>query len=113
MSYHADEAEGLAVFSGDMNPEVTGERAMHAVALAQVHATLALVEQHRIANLIALAGLPKVNGFENEVYDASTEALMGGLLDCEEVPAVSGYGPAGIDTRVFVRPEIAKALGLQ
>lgn len=28
---------------------------MHTIAIAQVHATLALVEQQRIANLIALA----------------------------------------------------------
>ena len=92
-----------------------GERIEQAnvfVAAAQVHATLALVEQQRIANLIALAGLPKVDGFENEVYDARTEALLGGLLDVEEVAAVPGYGPAGIDSRVFIRPEIREGLGL-
>jgi len=86
--------------------------ALSGAILAQAEATLALVEQQRIANLIALAGLPKVDGFENEVYDARTEALMGGLLDVEEVAAVPGYGPAGIDSRVLIRPEITKALGL-
>ena len=81
-------------------------------AVAQVHATLALVEQHRIANLIALAGLSAPNGFEDETYDTRTAALMEGLLDSETVAAVPGYGPAGIDERVFIRPEIREGLGL-
>ncbi|TQL46707.1 hypothetical protein FB562_2231 [Homoserinimonas aerilata] len=50
---HKAEAVGFVVYSGDMNPEVTGERAMHALGLAQVHATLALVEQQKLANRIA------------------------------------------------------------
>ncbi|WP_431862990.1 hypothetical protein [Microbacterium algeriense] len=107
-------ADALAPFDpneiyGDVRETATP---LENLAFAQVHATLALVEQQRIANLIALAGLPKVDGFENEVYDASTEALMEGLLDLEEVPAVPGYGPAGIDQRVFIRPAIREALGL-
>lgn len=81
-------------------------------AVGQVHATLALVEQQRIANLIALAGLPKIDGFENEVYDATTEALMKGLVDSQTVAAVPGYGPAGLDQSFFIRPEIQEALGL-
>ncbi|MFF7681491.1 hypothetical protein ACFZA2_01930 [Microbacterium sp. NPDC007973] len=82
------------------------------IALAQVHATLAFVEQQRIANLIALASLPGTNGFEDAAYDARTAALMEGLLDSETVPAVPGYGPAGIDERVFIRPDIREGLGL-
>lgn len=81
-------------------------------AHAQVHATLALVEQQRIANLIAMAGLPAINGFEGEIQDAATETLMAGLLDSETVAAVPGYGPAGIEEHVFIRPEIREALGL-
>lgn len=80
--------------------------------LAQSAATLALVEQQRIANLIALAGLPKLDGFETEVYDARLEALMEGLLDREEVAAVPGYGPAGIDEQTFIRDDIKKSLRL-
>lgn len=53
MSDHKRDAEGMLQYSSDMNPEATPERAMHAVALAQVHATLALVEQQHLANLIA------------------------------------------------------------
>lgn len=90
-----------------------------AVRIAQVHATLALVEAQResneharIANLVALASMPNINGFENEVYDARTAALMEGLLDAETVPAVPGYGPAGIDEHVFIRADIRKGLGL-
>lgn len=88
------------------------EVALAVAAVGQVHATLALVEQQRIANLIALSGLSAPNGFENETYDARTAALMEGLLDSETVPAVPGYGPAGIDERVFIRPAIREGLGL-
>lgn len=88
------------------------EKVMEYGTLMQAHATLALVEQQRIANLIALSSLPKLDGFENEVYDARLEVLMSGVLDRREVPAVPGYGPAGIDEQTFIRPEIAAALGI-
>lgn len=100
--------------------EKAGQHAELDMALLQAHATLALVdaqreanEQARIGNLIAFAGLSGPSGFENEVYDARLEALMSGLLDREEVPAVPGYGPGGIDERIFIRPEIAAALGIE
>ncbi|MBW1639276.1 hypothetical protein G3H63_09355 [Microbacterium resistens] len=103
-------AEAVRLIEGGIGPSFDQTR--DGIALAQAHATLALVEQQRIANLIALAALPNVNGFENEVYDARTEALMRGLLDTEAVPAVAGYGPAGIEERVFIRPDIREGLGL-
>lgn len=104
---HAAEALSALEGAGDGRNFATD-----APLVALTHATLALVEQQRIANLIALAALPKIDGFEGEAHDASTEALMGGLLDVEEVAAVPGYGPAGIDLHVFIRPDIAAALGV-
>jgi hypothetical protein len=113
---HAAEARAvLALANRDVSSNVafqTGELKADMIAVAQVHATLALVEQQRIANLIALAGLSAPAGFENETYDARTSALMEGLLDSETVPAVPGYGPAGIDERTFIRPSIREGLGL-
>ena len=50
MSNHKDEAERLAEFASDEEIELTrGEF----LALAQVHATLAVAEQLRIANYLA------------------------------------------------------------
>ncbi len=109
---HAAEAQKWIAYSEDLNPEVDYPRIAHAALLATQHATLAAVEQQRIANLIALAGLSAPAGFENETYDARTSALMEGLLDSETVPAVPGYGPAGIDERFFIRPDIRQGLGL-
>lgn len=103
-------AEARRVLGNFPHDDIRNNR--EALAWAQVHATLALVEQQRIANLIALAGLPTLDGFENEVYDARLDALMGGVLDREEAPAVPGYGPAGIDEHVIIRDDIKKGLGL-
>ncbi|MGF3055644.1 hypothetical protein [Microbacterium sp. YY-01] len=88
------------------------ESARIELQMAQIDALLAQVEQMRIANLIALAGLPDINGFENETHDAATEALMAGLLGSRTVPAVAGYGLAGGFEHVFIRSEIREALGL-
>lgn len=113
---HAAEARAALVnadrFASNNWPLETGEQKADLIAVAQVHATLALIEQQRIANLIALAALPSIDGFESEVYDARTAALMEGLLDSETVAAVPGYGPAGIDQNVFIRPVIREGLGL-
>lgn len=93
---HAAEAQGWIEYSGDQNPDVDG-RAMHAAAIAQAEAALALVEQHRIANLIALAagGYGGSMGFEHE----ATEALG----NATEAP----FG-----STVRLRPDIAAALGI-
>ncbi len=111
-------AEAWELIQAERKPSVAGWETADAQHLAnlmeaQALASLALVEQQRIGNLIALAGIPGLNGFENEVYDVRLEALMSGLLDRREVPAVPGYGPAGIDEQTFIRPEIAAALGIQ
>ena len=60
-------------------------------ATAQVHATLALVDQQRVANLIALAG-PRNPILRDQVAEDAAEAL-GGWHE--------------------VRPEIAAALGIK
>lgn len=75
--------------------------------IAQAHATLALVEQQRIANLIALAGRD-ASSFEEALpilHDEAASALMQfvrreatQILDPEDFPEV--------------RPEIREALGL-
>lgn len=65
---------------------------MVATQAAQVHATLALVEQQRIANLIALSREEGVNGIAPDASDALWEKRAG-----------SGYS---------LRPEIREGLGL-
>lgn len=111
IDYTAEAKANLAVV-GDVIKETARVSLSETVAISQVQATLALVEQQRIANIIALAALPALDGFENDVYDARLEALMGGLLDREEAPAVPGYGPAGLDEHTFIRDDIKKGLGL-
>jgi len=66
------------------------------LALAQVHATLALVEQQRIANLIELAKGAAGSDARQAAYDA--------LL---------GESGEGFDFKTFVRPDIARALDLE
>lgn len=51
MTDHVEAALGLLAYSEDVSP-YTPEGAMFYVAQAQVHATLALAEQKRIANLL-------------------------------------------------------------
>lgn len=66
------------------------------VAVAQVHATLALVEQQRIANLIALAAPQSGIGTGGEV-------------------SLPSWIPAGDGKLAYMRlrPEIADALGME
>lgn len=66
--------------------------ALVTLAAAQTHATLALVEQQRIANLIALA---RVNaGFAQIAYEALT-------------------GPPSYGEPIDLAPDIAAALGIE
>lgn len=66
------------------------------IALAQVHATLALVEQQRLANLITLAAIPGAGTLET----AAAHALL--------IPS----DDADWDSRPTIRPEIREGLGL-
>ena len=47
------------------------------IALAQVHATLALVEQQRIANEIALTQMPSGSGTLDRARDRIAEMMRG------------------------------------
>ena len=65
----------------------------HLIAASQVHATLALVEQQRIANLVALTK----NTF------AAHEARE----------ALSTFATAKLGEQIGLRPDIAAALGIE
>lgn len=88
-------AEAMALRNLAAMPTVPGQ-AEALLLTAQVHATLALVEQQRIANLIALAesGRTTVNG---------ARAALAGLYD--------GSAEEG-SAYMALRPDIAAALGL-
>lgn len=112
MSRHEDAAREHMEAAEVASRNGARETAWLELQLAKLELGFAEVEQRRVRNLIALAGLAAPNGFENEVYEARIEALMEGLLDTEQVATVAGYGPAGVDERAFIRPEIAEVLGL-
>ena len=72
------------------------------LALAQVHATLALVEQQRVANLIALAG-SRNPILREQVAEDAAEALA--TFHEHADLALGGWHE--------VRPDIAAALGIE
>jgi hypothetical protein len=87
-------------FVGGESPLVDGsfDQTRDYIAAAQVHATLALVEQQRIANLIALAD--HAHGrFGNNAGEAGG---VGVLFSYGETP----------DSNMRVRQEIREGLGL-
>lgn len=77
-----------------------------------LHATLAVAEQLRISNLIALASLDDSDVFYADVPEIKLQARYEGLLERREVPAVPSYGPDGIAEQWVINPEIAAALGI-
>lgn len=90
---HAAEAVGLLALA--VAAQHQGDP-RHLIATAQVHATLALVDQQRIANLIALAGA-------SDSIRARQQA--------EEVLYQPTPVQAGID--LPLAPDIAAALGIK
>lgn len=80
---------------------------------AQVHATLALVEQQRIANLIALAQMrSEVNEVEGQAESLASEALWA-LTEMRSVENQSAFeAMSGPDEHPAIRPKIKKVLGL-
>lgn len=90
-----------------------GLRDEHAIPLmisAQAHATLALVEQQRIANLIALSmSHPgSANSWDQPVYELVAEA-QNALCGWE---MGSGSQIGGPDEYPVIRPDIRRGLGL-
>ena len=97
VAYLADNYDRADHFTGAVGVSIGVESLVQA-QIAQVHATLALVEQQRIANLIALAS--------SEIGELVSTG-MGGLTEHQPHP---DYG----DTVMVpaLRAEIRKGLGL-
>ena len=74
---HIDATKGWLEYSAEQNPDNDG-RAMHAAALAQTEATLALAFEARTANLLA-AYTYGIVGPSNESVDESTIITRLGL----------------------------------
>ena len=72
--------------------------------IAQTHATLALVEQQRIANLIALANAHHASKSYDD-FEVARHAAVYALIDYR------WHGPD--DVRPIVHPNISAALGIE
>ncbi len=100
---HAAEAMGLRNLATE--PDAPG-RIASLLAAAQVHATLALAEQQRIANLIALMQM-------QQECDENTDMLAGeamhALIEYERSPATPFSDP---DDTPVIRRQIKEGLGL-
>lgn len=81
----------------------------HLIAAAQVHASLALVEQQRIANLVDLA---KIAGRDEDVHEEVSEAAYG-ALDALICYRVVPNGPMDPHEVAALRPDIAAALSIE
>ena len=79
------------------------------LALAQVHATLALVEQQRIANLAALASLAGRDADVHAEVAAAAYGALNAMIRYQDVP----NGHSGPDEVAALRPDIAAALGIK
>lgn len=81
--------------------------------IAQTHATLALVEQQRVANLIRLAQMrSEVDEVEGQSYSLASEALWT-LTEMRPVQGQTDYQATnGPEEYVAVREDIRSALGL-
>jgi len=77
-------AEALGFISGPSGIDWSEEAPHVELAMAQVHATLALAEQQRIANLIALATAddiadPLTNNWESGLWETARTQIIEGL----------------------------------
>lgn len=79
---------------------------------AQVHATLALVEQQRIANLIALVALSGNENVQESNYDEGSTLSSAGMHALIAYERTAGTPISDPDDVPVVRSEIAEALGL-
>ena len=103
---HAAEAVGLLALA--VAAQHQGDP-RHLIAAAHVHATLAVAEQARIANLVALA---KLAGRDEDVHEEVAAAAYGALnamIHYQDVP----NGHMGPDEVAALRPDIAAALGIK
>ena len=98
---HAAEAVGLLALAA---AGVRDRR--YLIAATHIHATLAVAEQARIANLIALA---KLAGRDEDAHEEVAAAAYGALN------ALISYqdGHSGPDEVAVLRPDIAAALGIE
>ena len=103
---HAAEAVAL------LNLAVTAQRQgdpRRIIAAAHVHAALAVAEQARIANLVALASLAGRDEDAHEEVAAAAYGALNALIRYRDVP----NGHAGPDEVAVLRPDIAAALGIK
>lgn len=98
---HIDWAHDQQAQEGDMG-NVPRDNAL----LAQAHATLALVEQQRIANVIALMQMQVE--CDEKTEELAAEAMLG-LVAYERTQATPFGGP---DEVLVMHPDIREALGL-
>ena len=97
---HVDIAVGLIRYINEWQDEAgdTPETNLASAILAQVHATLAVAEQQRISNLIALAGLQSDHDQDEFVRAEALYSLIQSV-------------PHGMDDEHSeIRPDIARAL---
>lgn len=106
MSKHVEQAKEWLKDAPVEYRNGNAKRASLCVGMAQVEATLALAEQQRIANLIALAGLPTILGNTVSVYaDHLRDWALTRLAEYR-------YTPPDYE-EIAVLPEIAQALGVE
>ena len=101
---HAAEAVGLLALAA---AGVRDRR--YLIAAAHIHATLAVAEQARIANLIALAKLAGRDEDGGEEVAAAAYGALNALISYQDVP----NGHSGPDEVAVLRPDIAAALGIE
>lgn len=72
-------ADSNTILSNIQPDEMGGHGIADWLALAQVHATLALVEQERIANIVALVALPAVHAESLDRYPGVKDQILEAL----------------------------------
>lgn len=104
---HIDWAHEQQEREGDM-----GNAPRDAALIAQVHATLALVEQQRIANLIALTALAGNPSIQESDFDEGAELASAGLHALIEYAPTPGTQISGPDEHPVIRADVREGLGL-
>lgn len=105
-------ADSNTILSNIQPDEMGGHGIADWLALAQLHATLALVEQQRIGNLIALVALSGNENVQESNYDEGSVLSSAGMHALVEYVRTPGTPISDPDDVPMVRSEIAEALGL-